>query len=152
MFSTTVDAPGGLYATHDGGLRSYLQKSGMGSSGDGSPLVEAKRRITDATSDKELYKAMSTYLNKAGAADYNLPALTGEKIIQSSKKNQPTWRIHARTKLSWFPGRDVDFKGSSSPPATSYSPGNDRPYPNMKFSVGHSKRFVVPSSVHKLHK
>ena len=85
-------------------------------------MVEASRRITDGTSDKELYKAMSTYMNRAGAADYNLPKMTGERIVLSNKKNQPTWRLHARTKLSWFPGRDVEFKGSSSPPATSYSP------------------------------
>jgi hypothetical protein len=33
----------------------------------------AGRRIVDATSEKELMKAMSTYLNTTGAADYNLP-------------------------------------------------------------------------------
>ena len=104
-------------------------------------MVEAKRRINDATSDKELYKAMSTYLNRTGAADYNLPKMTGEKIMVSSKKNGPSWHFHDKTKLSWFPGRDVDFKGSSSPPATNYSPQTDRPFPNMKFSVGHQKRF-----------
>ena len=60
--------------------------------------------------------------------------------------------MHAKTKLSWFPGRDVDFKGSSSPPATSYSPDSDRPFPSVKFSVGHSKRFVIPSSVEKVQK
>ena len=61
-------------------------------------MAEAKRRVNDATSDKELYKAMTTYLNKTGAADYNLPKMTGEKIIQSNKKNRPTWNMHARTK------------------------------------------------------
>jgi hypothetical protein len=44
-------------------------------------MAEAKRRVNDATSDKELYKAMTTYLNKTGAADYNLPKMTGERII-----------------------------------------------------------------------
>lgn len=39
----------------------------------------AGRRIVDGTSERELMKAMSTYLNKAGAADYNLPDLTGKK-------------------------------------------------------------------------
>ena len=66
----------GLYATHDGGLGAYGQLKTIG---------EGPRRITDATSDKELFKAMSTYLNKAGAADYNLPKLTGEKIMMSNK-------------------------------------------------------------------
>jgi hypothetical protein len=42
-----------------------------------------KRRITDATSEKELMKAMSTFLNRTGAGDYNLPKLTGEKVISS---------------------------------------------------------------------
>lgn len=115
-------------------------------------MVEAKRRINDATSDKELYKAMTTYLNKSGAADYNLPVMTGEKIMHSAKKNIPKWGLHDRTKLSWFPGRDVDFKGGSSPPATNYSPNTDRPYPNMSYTVGLKKRFEIPSSVSKLHK
>lgn len=39
-----------------------------------------KRRIVDGTSEKELMKAMSTFLNRTGAGDYNLPNLTGEKI------------------------------------------------------------------------
>lgn len=115
-------------------------------------MAEAKRRIIDATSDKEVYKAQSTYLNKAGAADYNLPKMTGERIMVSNKKNQPTWNMHARTKQTWFPGRDVDFKGGSSPQATRYSPSTDRPFPNMKFSVPNNRRFVIPSSVEKLHK
>jgi hypothetical protein len=43
----------------------------------------AKRRITDGTSEKELMKAMSTFLNQTGAGDYNLPVLTGENIVVS---------------------------------------------------------------------
>lgn len=46
-----------------------------------SPSPDAYRRVNDGTGEKELTKAMSTYLNKTGAADYNLPKLTGEKII-----------------------------------------------------------------------
>ena len=42
-----------------------------------------KRRIVDGTSEKELMKAMSTFLNVTGAGDYNLQKLTGEKIIVS---------------------------------------------------------------------
>lgn len=100
-------------------------------------MVEAKRRINDATSKKELFKAMSTFLNRTGAADYNLPKMTGEKIMVSNKRNGPKWNFHDKTKLAWFPGRDVDFKGTSSPPATNYSPATDRPFPNQNFSVGH---------------
>jgi len=113
-----VDGPRGLKSgyEYEGGLRNFLTGS------NGSPIKEAKRRINDATSDKELYKAMTTYLNKTGAADYNLPKMTGERIMDSNKINGPNWGLHDKTKLSWFPGRDVDFKGSSSPPATSYSP------------------------------
>jgi len=32
-------------------------------------------------------KAMSTYLNRPGAADYNLPKMTGEKIIEANRRN-----------------------------------------------------------------
>lgn len=67
-----VEHPKGLYATHDGGLGGYATNTSMN---------EGKRRINDATSEKELIKAMSTYLNKTGAADYNLPKMTGEKIM-----------------------------------------------------------------------
>ena len=62
-----------------------------------------RRRIVDGTSEKELMKAMSTFLNRTGAGDYNLPNLTGEKIIVSGKKNMPNWSLKDRTKLSWFP-------------------------------------------------
>jgi hypothetical protein len=54
-------------------------------------------------------KAMQTYLNRTGAGDYNLPKLTGEKIVEANRRNQPNWSFKERTKLSWFPGRNVDF-------------------------------------------
>jgi hypothetical protein len=50
-----------------------------------------KRRINDGTSQKELMKAMSTYLNTTGAADYNLPTLLGDPIAISTKKTNPNW-------------------------------------------------------------
>jgi len=109
------------------------------------------RRITDGTSEKELMKAMSTFLNKTGAGDYNLPVLTGENIIVSQKKNQPNWSLKDRTKLSWFAGRDVDFRGCYSPAATIYSPKADRDYQKTHYSVGKNMRFHKPSSVNKLH-
>lgn len=62
-----------------------------------------------------MLKAMGTFLNKTGAGDYNLPQMTGAKIIEGTRKNQPNWSLRSRTKLSWFPGRNVDFAGSSSP-------------------------------------
>ena len=71
---------------------------------------------------------MATYLNKTGAGDYNLPKLTGEKIIEANRRNQPNWSFKERTKLSWFPGRNVDFQASSSPPATKYSHQLDRDF------------------------
>ena len=114
-------------------------------------MNESKRRIKDATSDKELHKAMGTYLNRTGAADYTLPKLIGEKIVDSNKTNVPNWGMRQKTKLSWFPGRDVDFKGAASPAATIYSPSEDRPFPKIKFSVGRQTRFNIPSSVKKLH-
>ena len=52
---------------------------------------------------------MGTFLNRTGAADYNLPNMIGERLIDASKKNFPSWNLQSRTRLSWFPGRDVDF-------------------------------------------
>jgi hypothetical protein len=97
-------------------------------------------------------KAMSTFLNATGPTDYNLPKLTGERISVSNKVNMPSWGMQSRTKMSWFPGRHVDFQGSSSPPATVYSPKPDRDYRNQKYSVPGSSRFYIPSSKMKLHK
>ena len=110
----------------------------------------AGRRIVDATSEKELMKAMSTYLNTTGAADYNLPAMTGAKVSVSGKKNLPSWGMQSRTKLSWFPGRNVDFAGSASPPATLYAKQRDAAFPQQKYSIQKQKRFYQPSSVTKL--
>jgi|TARA_B110000305_G_C19347140_1_gene592326 hypothetical protein len=86
------------------------------------------RRIHDGTSEKELSKALSTYLNKTGAGDYNMPRLIGEKVHASNTRNQPNWSFQSRTKLAWFPGRNVDFQASSSPKATQYSPKHDRDF------------------------
>ena len=81
-----------------------------------------QKRMTDGTSNIEINKAMATYLNRTGAGDYNLPKLTGEKIVESNRKNLPSYSFKEKTKLSWFPGRNVDFQASSSPPPNIYSP------------------------------
>lgn len=43
--------------------------------------------MVDGTSERELMKAMSTFLNRTGAGDYNLPVLTGENISVTGKRN-----------------------------------------------------------------
>ena len=98
--------------------------------GSQSNYGEEKRRVWDGTSQKEPLKAMSTYLNKTGAGDYTLPQMTGKKIVEATRRNQPNWSMQSRTKLAWFPGRTVDFQGSSSPASTKYSPAQDRDYRN----------------------
>ena len=55
---------------------------------------------------------MSTYLNKAGAGDYNLPQMIGKKVMESGKKTEPSWTLSAKTKLSWCPERKTEFIGS----------------------------------------
>jgi hypothetical protein len=111
-----------------------------------------KKRMTDGTSNIEINKAMATYLNRTGAGDYNLPKLTGEKIVESNRKNLPSYSFKEKTKLSWFPGRNVDFQASSSPPPNIYSPKQDKDFKNIKFSVGKGSRFYTPSSVKTLYK
>ena len=77
--------------------------------------------------------------------------MTGSNIIDSKKISVPKWGLHDRTKLAWFPGRDVDFKGSSSPPATKYKPKPDNIYfKNEKHTQSKMHRFHLPSSVTKL--
>jgi hypothetical protein len=53
----------------------------------------SKMRITDGTSERELIKAMGTFLNRTGAADYNLPSMIGERLMDASKKNFPSWNL-----------------------------------------------------------
>jgi len=78
--------------------------------------------------------------------------MTGSNNIDSRKNTNPKWGLHDRTKLAWFPGRDVDFKASSSPAATKYSYAHDRPYPNKKYSVSRHQRFHIANHVKKLSK
>ena len=90
-------------------------------------------------------------MHKPSPAEYKLPPMIGGKIPTSVKKNQPKWKMRPRTKLCWFPGWDVDFKGRTSPPATSYSPETDRDYPKFRYSMGKNQRFRIPSSQAKVH-
>jgi len=113
-------------------------------------MNDTNRRVNDATGEKEIYKAMSTYLNKAGAADYNLPRMTGENIMVSKNRSNPKWNLHDRTKMAWFPGRDVDFAGTTSPGCTTYSPHQDRPFRNQKYSVGNENRFSKPAHISQI--
>jgi hypothetical protein len=106
----------------------------------------------DGTSERELHKALKTYLNCTGAGDYNIRKLIGEKMIETSKKNAPSFSFASKTKMSWFPEHHVDFLGKSSPAATKYSPKGDRYSKNASYSVGKVKRFQIPSSIETLHK
>lgn len=89
---------------------------------------------------------------RPGAADYDLPKMLGSNLVDSKKISCPKWGLHDRTKLAWFPGRDVDFKASSSPPSTKYSFSHDRPFPNKKYSVSRHSRFYIANHVKKLQK
>lgn len=91
--------------------QSNMKSGYINTSDDGNGYANhgGVRRINDGTSEKELTKALSTYLNRTGAGDYNMPKLIGEKVYASNTRNQPNWSFQSRTKLSWFPGRNVDF-------------------------------------------
>lgn len=78
---------------------------------------------------------MSSYLNKNGPGDYNLPVLIGDNIVDSCKKTNPKWTFQSRNKLSWFPERAANFQGITSPPSTTYNPSSDNhKFVNLKFS------------------
>lgn len=67
-------SPGGRRSRQEGFTRndrSAMNRSHGYAGNDAASSVG--RRIVDGTSEKELMKAMSTYLNTTGAADYNLP-------------------------------------------------------------------------------
>ena len=48
-----------------------------------------QRKIWDGTSEREVNKALTTYLNNTGPADYNLPNLVGTLSVVSGKRNHP---------------------------------------------------------------
>ena len=98
----------------------------------------------DGTNEREIAKALRTYLNTTGAGDYELKKLIGEKLLNSKTKNAPNFSFAARTKMSWFPERHVDFAGQTSPPSTKYNIKTDREYKSLKFSVGNGQRFNKP--------
>ena len=81
-------------------------------------------------------KALKTYLNGTGVGDYELAKSLGDKMVESSKVNLPNWSLKGRVKMGWFPQRNTDFMGQSSPPPTKYQPPTDRPFKNSEFSVG----------------
>ena len=80
-----------------------------------------RKRLTDGTSQRELERAQELYINRISPDAYNLPKLTGVRQIETNKGNSPLYSFRSRTKLTYFPGRDVDFAGSSSPPCTLYA-------------------------------
>ena len=53
--------------------------------------MSTKKRMIDGTCEGALMKAMSTYLNRTGAGDYNLPNLIGGEIAIAGKKSNPNW-------------------------------------------------------------
>ena len=89
-------------------------------------IADDERRIWDGTSEREINKALTTFLNGTGPADYQLPSLTGTKNVLSGKLNAPKFSLGAMVKKSWHPNMAVDFQGRSSPPANNYSPNSDR--------------------------
>lgn len=105
------------------------------------------------TSKIQLERAYRSYLNQVGVGDYDLPSLTGSKVADSLKKNNPTWSLRSRVKMSYFPYRQVDFVGKSSPPVTRYSPSPDKSqFKNLKYSQGKSQRFSIPQNIAEMHR
>ena len=99
-----------------------------------------KKRLFDGTSERELMKAMSTFLNVTGAGDYTLPSLTGKQLVEAGFKNSPSFSFKRRSKLPWHPNLHADFVGQSSPPSTVYSPVAGRKdggsFPTKRYSIG----------------
>ena len=99
-----------------------------------------QKRLFDGTSERELMKAMSTFLNVTGAGDYTLPSLTGKNVIETGFRNSPSFSFKRRSKAGWHPNMHADFVGKSSPPPTVYSPVAGRKdggsYPTKRYSVG----------------
>ena len=94
---------------------------------------------------------MGQYLNGTGAGDYDLPVMTGVNLIESKRRNVPTYSIQHKTKLSWFPNRKANFQGLCSPPSTKYANQCDSLiFKNIKYSVGTKKRFEIPNETRVL--
>jgi hypothetical protein len=73
-----------------------------------------KKRMWDGCSEKELLKAMSTFLNVTSPGDYQLPKLTGnnKQTIMSDKKNSPCFTMRSKfDKYGYFPNMACMFQG-----------------------------------------
>ena len=131
-------------------IKKYAPMSGMGhtqgsfyekrSFQSGNSKDIDQRRMFDGTSERELIKAMTTFLNATGAGDYSLPSLDQQNVI-SSKRNAAEYSFKIKHKKTWFPHLRVDFQGSSSPAATKYSPKADKAFPSKKYSSPRDPRF-----------
>ena len=93
-----------------------------------------QRNMFDGTSEREINKALSTFMNVTGPGDYHLPHLTGSGLSTSKMRNAPQWSMKRKSKPSWFPNMAVDFVGKSSPRSTLYSPKPDKAYPTLQYS------------------
>jgi hypothetical protein len=81
-----------------------------------------QRKIWDGTSEREINKALSTYLNNTGPADYQLPNLVGNMSVISGTINNPQWTLRKKSKPGYFPHYKTELAGQSSPAASKYSP------------------------------
>ena len=70
-----------------------------------------QRRIWDGTSEREINKALSTYLNNTGPGDYQLPNLVGNMSVISGKRNNPQWTLRKKSKPGYFPHYRTELAG-----------------------------------------
>lgn len=87
-----------------------------------STLTYDQKRIWDGTSEREINKALSTFMNCTGPGDYQLPHLVGQLSVLSGKRNQPSWTLRKKSKPGYFPHYKTELSGQASPAATKYSP------------------------------
>ena len=112
----------------------------------GSNLTYDHRKLWDGTSEREINKALSTFLNNTGPGDYNLPNLVGNNSVISGMTNKPQWSLRKKSKPGYFPHYRTELAGQSSPAASKYSPKQDKDYPNLQYSSPRFSRFYKEPS------
>ena len=68
-------------------------------------------------------------------------------MLLSQQEKPPNWTFKSRTKLPWFPSREMHFLLTESPGCEQYSPksGPFKFKSDPRFSVGKNERFQIPS-------
>ena len=71
------------------------------------------------------HKSIAPYTNPSGPGDYEIGSTIGSKsVLSSNMKKSPGYSFQQKTKLPFFPGFEIEYKGLNTPALSKYSPNH----------------------------